>query len=246
MDKLIDEKFKNIQIFIYCGGKCASNTLHITLNKYFNTLHNHNANHFYIDYPNVNKKYSIFDVINYNAKIYKDIYIIDSYRTPIERKIASFFNNIHLHFPNYKYMKVSDLIHYFNNKYINYSEEYHPLDEVMNYYGLNPFDHFDFDKKYNIISKDNIHFIKLRFNDINIWDKILSEIFKINIQIISDNLSKNKEYTYVYKKFKNDCYISNNYLNNLLPNDKHFKIYNTEEEQIEYYNKWKKRLLSKK
>jgi hypothetical protein len=114
---------------------------------------------------------------------------------------------------------------------------------AFQHYGLKPFDYFDFDKKYNIISKGNIHFIKLRFKDIKIWDTLLGEIFKRKITILPDNISENKEYKDIYKKFKDYYYIPSNYFNNILPNDKHFKIYNTEEEQKEYFEKWRQRLL---
>jgi hypothetical protein len=243
MKSIIDEKFRNINVFVYCGGKCGSKTLCKTLNQYFKALHNHTAERFYIDYPGVNNKYSIFDVIDYNSQTNKQIYIIDAYRDPIERKVSSFFNNIHRCCPNYKSYLTRRLITFFNNKYLYNIEEYHPLDEVMEHYGLKPFDCFDFDKKYNIVSKGNIHFIKLRFKDIKIWDKLLSEIFKRTITILPDNISENKEYKDIYKKFKDYYYIPSNYFNNILPNDKHFKIYNTEEEQQEYYKKWKQRLL---
>ncbi len=244
MEYIIDDKFKGINVFVYCGGKCASKTLIKTLSKNFKTLHNHNKINFWRDYPIAKNKYSIFDVIDYNKKILNDIYIIDSYRTPIERKIASFFNNINLHLPNYKNMEIIDLINYFNSNMIEKLEEYHPLDEVMEYYGLTPFEKFNFEKKYNYISKDNIHFIKLRYADIDIWNKILSEIFKINITIDSDNIGKQKGYAKQYKLFLDNYYLPENYYNNILPKDIHFNIYNTKEEQIMYLNKWKNKILT--
>jgi hypothetical protein len=241
MNKLIDKQFKNIQVFVYCGTKCGSMTLYKTLNQYYKSFHVHNQTDFLHFYKQT--KYTIFDIIDYNSQTNNQIYIIDVYRNPIERKISSFFQSIDKSCHNHKRYLLKDLIKYFNYNIFYNIEEFQSIDEIMTYYGLELFNKFNFDKKYNIISKDNIHFIKLRFNDINMWDKILSEIFKRNITILSDNISENKEYKDLYQKFKNYYYIPSNYFNNILPNDKNFKIYNTEEEQIEYYDKWRQRLL---
>lgn len=247
MRKLVNPKYKNVSVFVYCGGKCGSTTLTETLNKYYKTLHVHNSEYFQTILPiNEKNKYSIFDVIEYNRVRHKDIYIIDSYRTPIERKISSFFQNIHTHLPQYKSLKLRDIIHYFNKNLLNVLEEYHSIDEIMQYYEVEPFNSFDFDKKYKIVSKLNIHFIKIRFNEINSWDNILSEIFQKEIKIYPDNLSENKDYKYLYNQFKKYYYVPSNYFNNILPNDKQFKIYNTEEEQQKYYDKWSQRLLKEK
>jgi len=239
----IDNKYKNIQVFVYCGGKCGSMTLTKTMKQYFSTIHLHNNEYFPIEYK-LNNKFSIFDVIDYNKNNYDNIYIIDSYRTPLERKISSFFNNIDtLHLPNYKKCKLRDIIHFFNKNKLYELEEYHPIDEVMTYYNVDCFDTFDFNKGYNIKIKDNIHFIKIRFNDIDKWSNILSEIFNMKINILSENISENKEYHKIYDNFKKFYYVPNKYFTNILQNDINFKIYNTKEEQQEYYKKWEQRLL---
>lgn len=238
----IDDKYKNIQVFVYCGGKCGSKTLYKTLSQYFTTGHFHNQQSFM--YHHKITDYTLFDIIDYNSKIYDNIYIIDSYRTPIERKISCFFNNIQHYFPNFKNISTRELINYFNKQNLIYgAQEFHPIDEIMNYYNIVPFSNFDFKNKYNICKKDNIHFIKIRFSDIQNWDKILQNIFKKKINIINDNMSITKFYNDKYIHFKQYYYIPNDYLNIFLKNDINFKIYNTNEEQKEYYKKWKQRLL---
>lgn len=235
----IDEQFKNIQVFIYCGGKCGSMTLYRTLSQYFSTGHFHNQETFKVHY-NIDN-YTLFDIIDYNSKLYNDIYIIDSYRTPIERKMAGFFNNINVICPNYKSEKTENLIKIFNGIYIYGIEEYHPLDEIMSYYDVEPFKTFDFNNKYNITTKNNIHFIKIRFNDTDNWDEILRHIFKKQINILSENLSADKTYSNEYINFKLNYRLPYNYYNQLI-NDKHFKIYNTDEEQEIYKLKWNEKI----
>ena len=239
---IIDNSFKNIQVFVYCSTKCGSMTLYKTFGQYYKSFHVHNQDDFLNFYKQT--KYTIFDVIDYNSKTNSNIYIIDVYRTPIERKMSSFFQSIEKFYPNYKKCnKIRDLITYFNNNCLYNIEEFQSIDEIMKYYGLDEFTSFDFEKKYNMVTKNNIHFIKLRFNDIDIWDKILSNIFKMNITIIKDNISENKDYRHVYKLFKKYYYIPNHYFNVSLKNDKYFKVYTTEEEKDMYFKKWSERLL---
>ena len=229
-------KYKNIKIFVYCSGKCGSTTLSTTLNEYYKTLHVHSNEEFYI--TSQQKVFTIFDVIECSATSQDQIYIIDSYRNPIERKIASFFNNINVDIPKYKKHKLRNLVKIFNNNYLKNIEEYHSIDEIMQHYDLPLFDTFDFEKKYNLLVYKNINFIKLRFNDINDWSKILGNIFNIPITLKNDNMSETKDYANVYNNFKKIYNVPNEYYNLQLQEDKYFKIYNTEEEQKKYYNKW--------
>ena len=53
-------------------------------------------------------------------KTKKEIYIIDSYRTPIERKISSFFQNVLSD-------STQNIIDNFNKDYLFYIEEYHSI-----------------------------------------------------------------------------------------------------------------------
>lgn len=79
----IDNKFRNIQVFIYCSTKCGSMTLTKTFNKYYKAFHVHNQKDF-IEFYKITK-YTIFDVITYNANTNNNIYIIDVYRTPLKK-----------------------------------------------------------------------------------------------------------------------------------------------------------------
>ena len=67
------------------------------------------------------KKYHIYnnihDLIKVSSKN-KKLYFIDSYRLPIDRKISSFFQNIHKNIPDYNTKSVKDIIKIFNEKYL--------------------------------------------------------------------------------------------------------------------------------
>jgi len=221
-------------VIIFCGGKCGGSTLNNTFNKNnYKSCHTH-SNHYWI---NTLKNNDIFELIDCNSKNNK-IYIIDSYRLPIERKISSFFQNIDVHVPDYKNKSIKQLIDFFNEKLLIYLEEYHPINEALLYYNLDMFNTFDYNKKYNILEHDNKVFIKILFRDVHNWDNILSEIFEKKIIIYPENLTSEKETYYLYKLFCENYKIPRLYIDDYLINDIEFKIYNTEEEQENYINKW--------
>ena len=240
------EKLNDLDIIVYCGGKCGSSTLHTTFkNNGYKSYKIHDNNYFKF-LCNTFKKdtnKTIFDVIDFNVKQRKNIYIIDSYRTPIERKISAFFQNIGKYISNYTKKTVEELISIFNEKILYNLEEYHSIDEALDHYNVPSFNYFDFEKKYNIIKKDNITFVKLRFNDIHDWTTILSEIFEKNITIYNNNLTSDKIINKLYNEFKEQYKVPEKYLNLYLLNDSAFKIYNSKEEQNKYINYWKNKVI---
>jgi hypothetical protein len=228
-------------IFIFCGFKCGGVTLSRTFeNNNYNVLHLHSFEHkgMFSYYSDIN---NIKDTINESNKNKDIIYIIDSYRNQIERMISAFFQNIEVFLPNYNELSIEELICVFNNNYLNDKNNYNnynPINQIMTYYDAPLFKNFDFEKRYNILKKDNKVFIKILFKDIQIWDKILSEIFEKDIIIHSDNLTVNKSINNLYEKFKNEYKVPKEYLT-IIENDKEFKIYNTPEEQKTYLDYWK-------
>ena len=160
-------------------------------------------------------------------------------RLLIFHKISAFFQNLYEHLPNYKELSVEEIIHFFNQKMLYKLEEYHSINEVLQHYDVPLFDTFDFDKRYNIVKKDNKIFVKILFRDIGNWSSILSEILGKDIVIHdNDNISENKEEYYsLYKEFREKYRIPLPYLENLM-NDGEFTIYNTYEQQRDYINHW--------
>lgn len=230
--------YENVNIFVYCGGKCGSTTLENTFKKNnYNVIRLHYNGEFKIVH-----KYdkNIFDILDNNKKN-KKLFIIDSYRTPIERKISSFFHNINVHVPNYNTLSIQQLIDIFNNKFLKSIEEYHSINEVMNYYKVPLFNTFNFNDKYISVEKDNIKYIKLRFADISEWNKILSKIFDKNIVIHPDNLTKNKNIYNLSNEFKKNYKIPKSYLEHIKNNDKEFNVFVSNDEKKKYFEDWGKK-----
>jgi len=229
--------YMNFDIFVYCGGKCGGTTLSNTFTKNnYKTTHLHVSicKGFFSSDIDTNNTFNIID----NSSSDKLVYIIDSYRTPIERKLSSYFQNIEITTPNYKSLSTEELIMFFNQNLLDIIEEYHSIDEVLTHYNIPLWKEFDFEKGYNIVRKDNKVFIKILFKDIENWGKILSEILSKEITIFSENLTANKSVFSYYNKFKEMYKVNKSYIYNILQNDKHFKVYNTEAEQEKYISEW--------
>ena len=224
-------------IFVYCGGKCGSKTIQKSFeNNGYKTCHLHN-NYYWMN--NLKNSIPIFDIIDRISKE-KKIYIIDCYRRPIERGISGFFQNISNRLPNYDTLTVHEIINWFNNNQEFMRENYHPINEILEHYNLPLFEKFDFNKRYNIIEKDNKVFIKILFSDIDKWETIFSEIIGNKITISSDNLTESKNTYNLYNEFKKYYVPPIDYVDFIATYDREFFIYNTQKEQEEYIEKWVK------
>ena len=224
-------KYEQIKIFVCCSGKSGSSTLRNTfMNNNYNTLWTHSNFHFkeQYSYPD-----SIFELIKSNSKKHDQIYVFDSYRTPIERKISSFFQNIDTHMPTYKKEPIDKIINKFNDLFFTL-DDYESLDEILKYFEINTIDDHT---NYFLIKSENITFVKLKFSRIHKWADDLTEIIGHPIIMFSDNLSNNKDYKLIYKNFIDNYKIPSNYLNEIL-NMSHLKLFLSKNEFISYINHW--------
>jgi hypothetical protein len=210
ISETIDKLFKtstNNYIFIYTPPKVGSTTLvtslRVSLNKSYNIIHIHDDTMLSVLTGINNVK--INDIITYLSNKGKNVYIIDVYRTPIERKMSEYFEKLSpYHFNNteeniinyYSIKRISDR---FNKIFPHIEKEDHYFDK---YDILEPIP-FDFNNKYTIQVLNNIKYIKLRLCDSELWSSILSKIFNIDIIIIYDYNTENKILGELYKRFKN-------------------------------------------
>tara|TARA_B100001758_G_scaffold246308_1_gene261085 strand:- start:5120 stop:5812 length:693 start_codon:yes stop_codon:yes gene_type:complete len=224
----------NVEIMVIAGGKCGSTTLKETFrHQNYITIKSHNPwcfkNQFGYD--------GFFETIKKSSK-HHELIIVDAYRTPIERKISSFFHNGERKIPNFLNLTTEEQINIFNSDHIYRIEEQHIIHEVFKRLQLPDTKKYNFKKKYLYHKHNNIVFIKLHYNDIKNWDKRLTSIFSKTIPIVSDNVSSNKPYYEKYKQFLKEYKVPKKYLEGQLLNDKEFKIYQTPLEQQQYIDKW--------
>ena len=206
------------RIFIYQYGKVGSTTLLNTLKNYHsNVQHTHEFNR--------------------NMLLNKTL-IINVVRNIYDRNISTFFQNINnkksgWYYKDYNHSKIEDLINFYQFKNIEHLQFIVSWFNKFNKnFNINVFSQkFNFLKRYNIYRTRNYTILILRFEEIKVWNKILSNIFKKNIIIKSQNLSNNKVYKNIYTKFKKQYKYSDKE-KEIIDNIDHFQhFYNPKERE---------------
>jgi hypothetical protein len=185
---------------------------------------------------------TINDIIHYLSNQQKNVYVIDVYRSPIERKMSEFFEKISpYHFnntdANIKNYTSSRIINRFNKLFPHIENQDHYFDK----YNIRKPIPFDFDKKYTIQVENGVSYIKLRLCDSHLWQQILCTIFQTDIVLISDYKTETKSIGELYKKFKNEYKLPINYYENI-KTCRYFNYYYNEEERNNYLSAWNNNL----
>jgi hypothetical protein len=219
-------------VFIYTPPKVGSTTLISSLRlsgaKFCIAIHIHDENMLniltqYKNYHNV----TILDIIYYNSSIGKNVFVIDVYRTPVERKLSDYFENIsNFHFNNNEEF----IINYDNNKIIDRFNSIFPhianIEYFNDIYNIDVPTSFDFDNKFIMTINQNVKFIKIRLQDSNHWGQILTHLLGFEVLIIKDYITENKKIGILYNRIKNEYKIPINFLE-YIQNDKYFLFYNS-------------------
>lgn len=234
----------NNYVFIYTPPKVGSTTLvsslRISLGNSFSIIHIHDD--VMLNVLTGINNVSVNEIINYISQKGNNIYVIDVYRTPIERKMSEFFEKISpYHFNNseeninkYSINRVSKR---FNNLFPHLAVGDHYFDK----YNIETQIPFNFEKKYTIQIINNIKYIKLRLHDSKIWGGILSEIFNKEVFLVHDYQTNDKCIGEIYNKFKTEYKLPLNYYQ-LVKECKYFNFYFSEEERKQYLRNWENRL----
>ena len=239
-EKAFQQLFSNTNItnfiFIYTPPKVGSTTLvsslRISLGTSFNVIHIHDDTMLSVLTGIYNV--SINDIISYIALKGYNIYVFDIYRTPLERKMSEFFeklspyhfNNSEEHINGYSIKRISDR---FNKifPYLAINDNYFDKFNICN-----P-PNFDFDKKYTLQVINNIKYVKLRLSDSIHWSDILSRLLGREIVLINDYTTESKPIGDLYKRFKMEYKIPENYVE-LIKTCKYFNFYLSPEERTNY------------
>jgi len=217
INKLFNISINNY-IFVYTPPKVGSTTLvsslRLSLGKNFNIIHIHDEVMLSVLTGIIDVK--INDIINYLLNNGKKIYVIDVYRTPIERKMSEFFEKISpYHFnnseENINSYSIERIIDRFNKVFPHLENGDHYFDN----YNIQNIISFDFENKYTIQEQNNAIYIKLRLCDSHLWSNILSKIFQTDIILITDYKTESKSIGQLYKKFKSEYKIPINFYNEI-------------------------------
>ena len=223
---LVNKKIKHV---VYASAKTGSTTLANTFN---DSIHLHGL-FFYFLYYHRNKinvaefkrkkpTFTMFDIFDKNIKEFNTdrLFLYDSYRTPIERKISAWFQQVFSYFVVDK-SALQDYINQLKNKqlYLSFNTDKLTVETFHNYI-VNNIDHFiemflwtwfitaenyyafmeyrnikDFnisDQDYYQQIDDKYTYIILKFNNIKNWDSILSKLHNTNIKLNKQNTTKDK------------------------------------------------------
>jgi hypothetical protein len=236
----INKNNHNKIIFVYSAPKVGSTSIVSSLRIFgsnrFTIIHIHDE--VMLNVLGHIKGITINELILFNKYLGKDVYVIDIYRSPIERKISVFFEKI----GSYHFNNVDAQVNNYNigkviNRFNNIFEHIGIGDHFMDKYNINIPEKFDYTNKYVLVVNNNIKYIKLRLKDSNYWGNILSKIFKTKICIVKDYESIKKPIKNIYTQFKTQYKIPKNYLENLM-NCKYLNYYYSEEEKRNYFNEW--------
>ena len=236
---------KNI-VFVYSQPKVGSTSLvssiRISASNTFNVIHLHDQSTLktILGIENV----TINEIIRYNAHIGMNVYVIDVYRTPIERKMSVFFENISsFHFNNLE----ENVNNYDVNRVIKRFNDIYPFlatkDNYIDYFNIPIADVFDYNKKYICQKIDNVTYIKLRLKDSKEWGTILSELLKKEIVIVQDYETNNKKINRLYNIFKSTYKLPINFFNET-KNCRLLNYYYSEEERNDYLHNWSQKLTN--
>ena len=181
---------------------------------------------------------TVNELILFNKYLGKDVYVINVYRSPIERKISTFFEKIGSYHFNNEDAKINNynvvkIINRFNNIFPYLGLGDHFIDN----YNVNYPDKFDNLNKYLLVKEHNISYITLRLKDSNIWASILTKIFGFDIRIIKDYETSSKPIKELYQRFKMHYKIPKNFLNDVIK-CRYLNYYYSTEEITNYYEEW--------
>jgi hypothetical protein len=230
-------------IFVYTPPKVGStsivSSLRIFGSEMFNIIHIHDEEMLRI-FTNISD-ITVNEIIQFNKHLGRDIYVIDVYRSPIERKISAYFEKVGVyHFntsdKNVNNYDITKIINRFNKIFPHIANG----DHYMDIYNIPLIQTFDFQNKYLLQEHNGIKYIKLRLNDSNYWSDILTNIFGKKICAIKDYESTNKPIKDIYKRFKDNYKIPSNFLSEII-NCRYLNYYYSPTEIQEYVNNWSKK-----
>lgn len=235
----INNSLKKI-IFVYSKPKVGSTSLVTSLRIFasnvFNIVHIHDDEMLKV-LGNIHD-ITVNEIILYNKIIGKQVYVIDVYRSPIERKISTFFEKMNTYhytveIEQLEKYKIEHIIERFNKifPYIGNG------DNFLDLYDIEPPLLFPYDKKYISIKENDINYIKLRLKDSHLWETILQDELKIKIKIIRDYETVSKPINTIYAKFKKYYKIPINHLE-YIKNCSYLNYYYSPDEKIQYLNDW--------
>jgi hypothetical protein len=233
-------------VFVYTPPKVGSTSIVSSLRIFgsamFNIIHIHDEEMLRV-LSNISGV-TVNEIIQFNKYLGRDVYVIDVYRSPVERKISAYFEKVGI----YHFNTTDENVNTYNfDKVINRFNKLFPHlangDHFMDVYDIPLPQTFDFYNKYLLIEHNGIKYIKLRLKDSGCWSNILTNIFGQQICAVKDYESMNKPIKDLYTQFKSHYRLPSNFLSNLTT-CKYLNYYYSPSEIQEYIGQWRANLGS--
>jgi hypothetical protein len=232
----IDPKSNKGLIFVYCPPKVGSTSLvsylRIYLNHAYIIFHMHDDSTLRVLYKITGT--TVNEIIQYNIFLGTQVYVIDVFREPIERKISHYFEELEsLHFNNAE----SSINQYDMVKITKRFNQVFPYIGVGDYY-TEVYQKTEVNEtRVGLTVDKNATYIKLRLRDSKTWGSTLSRLFRSEVVVLPDHETAKKPLGELYTRFKAEYKIPRN-LFELVVNDVSLNRYMTESERAEYIKKW--------
>ena len=232
-------------IFVYTPPKVGSTSVVSSLRLFgsamFNIIHIHDEEMLRV-LSNISGV-TVNEIIQFNKYLGRDVYVIDVYRSPVERKISAYFEKVGV----YHFNTTDENVNTYNvDKVINRFNKIFPYiangDHFMDVYNIPLPSTFNFVNKYLLIEHNGIKYIKLRLKDASCWSNILTKLFGQKICVIKDYESTNKPIKNLYKQFKDQYRLPSTFFSNLTT-CKYLNYYYSPSEKQEYINQWSQKQI---
>jgi hypothetical protein len=218
------------------GSTSLVSYLRIYLNNLYTIFHVHDDTALRVLYK-INGV-TVNDLVQYNASLGTQVYVIDVFREPIERKMSHYFEELEsLHFNNTE----SKINHYDVAKITKRFNQVFPFIGVGDYYadvyrktGIELTSAAE--TRIGITSDKNVTFVKLRLRDSKEWGTILSR-FRSEVVVLPDHETTKKPLGELYARFRDQYKIPRN-LFDVVINDASLNKYLTARERGDYIAKW--------
>lgn len=102
---------------------------------------------------------------------------------------------------------------------------------------------FDIEKGYSIVECGNIELLIIKLEKLNSLEAVIGEfIGNEKFKILNDNEAESKSYKYIYRKFKEEVVLPQEYVDFYYKNNPYTNHFYDEKERAEYYAKWKQHI----
>jgi hypothetical protein len=217
---------KSPRVFVYQVGKVGSKTiLHSLFAQNIDAFHVHILVQKWTNWKaNRDFKGSYAELVQQTVGSREKIKIISLMRDPVSRNMAAFFQNLDYFIPNaiatYDSGQVdaAQLVQMFFEQYPHEVPFIWWQDELNAVFGIDIFAQpFDRERGYSLYENEHVELLLIKLESLNdCFSNAVHDFFGLeNVPLVHENVGDNKEYSHIYKAFKEQIVFSDEYLDKM-------------------------------